>query len=215
MPLFRHEGKIVLFVHIPKTGGTAVEHFLKSGPVGCALHAQKKVWMKSITPQHLHWKVLEKWVPEGFYDAAFCVVRNPYARIASEYRWRKQTVREGGVKDFNSWVAARLREYRKDKFICDNHIRPQVDFVGEPVVVFRLEDGLEAPINHALDLLGVTGMDLAELKNLKSNKTSVKAPLKASRQTLEALADFYREDFARFGYDPAVPPAGIFAPAES
>lgn len=79
MPLHRIGDKIVLFVHIPKTGGSTMEAWLHDlGPR--ALRYPKKGEGLLTPPQHFHAALLERIVPPEFYDDAFCIVRDPLDR---------------------------------------------------------------------------------------------------------------------------------------
>ena len=179
MPLARIGTKMVYFSHIPKAGGSSIETYLRTkGSV--ALVSKGDGWGKS-SPQHMPLDVAQKWIPEGFCDARFAVVRDPVERLASTFRMRARPDRmrspldwltglRGKLRgeplfrirllrvpvliDFRSWVALSLALQRVFPSIQDNHLRPQVDYVGEGMTVFRLEDGL-GPVFDWID--GIAG----------------------------------------------------------
>ena len=53
MPLCRILDRLVLFVHIPKAGGTSIERFLAASGQIALLHGRKIRGM-NMTPQHIH-----------------------------------------------------------------------------------------------------------------------------------------------------------------
>jgi hypothetical protein len=76
----------------------------------------------------------------------FTVVRNPFQCIKSEYYWQKS---QGiTVSSPTEWIARVFNEYSDDKYIYDNNIRPQVEFIpnGSNSKVLRLEDGAMAEV---------------------------------------------------------------------
>jgi hypothetical protein len=100
MPLYRINGKIILFIHIPKTGGTSIERALQEeGPE--ALFNSNRIAGLQCPPQHFHGDILSNIIGDGFIDYAFCVVRNPIDRIVSEFFYLTQhaKIRTGHVFD--------------------------------------------------------------------------------------------------------------------
>lgn len=204
MPLYRNGSKVILFIHIPKTGGSTVEEVLKASGAPQALKYHKRLGYSNATPQHMHWEVLKHWVPVSFCDYAFAVIRHPMARIASEYRWRKE-ISEQELPEFDTWVNRQMARYQNNAFILDNHIRPQSEFTGPRTNIFRLEDGIEDPIRAALRHLGLPADDLSIHHARKSERST----LTLTEHTLLSINSFYAADFERFGYDPTTLPKGL------
>jgi hypothetical protein len=205
MPLFRHAEKVILFVHIPKTGGSTVEDVLRASGAKQALKAPKSVGFSHSTPQHMHWEVTRRWIPRHFYNYSFAIVRNPFARLASEYRWREKFAKSPRPS-FDRWVELQFRKYVDDPFILDNHIRPQHEFVGERVQVFRLENGLDKPLRACLTRLGLP----AKPESIPRANQSKSDTIGASPATIERIAEFYADDFVTFGYSATEVPEGVF-----
>lgn len=198
MPLYRNEQNILLFVHIPKTGGSTIENTLKSKGVVQAFHSRMRLGKEGVTPQHMHREVIRRWIPEAFYDAAFCVVRNPFARIASEYKWQKQ-IRNANVSTFDTWANNQIARQRENEFYGDNHIRPQSDFVWDGLKVFWLEAGLEEPLAFAMAKLGLS-TDPKEAVPMRNDARTETVRLELTNKTLENIRAFYWKDFEAFGY---------------
>lgn len=197
MPLIRHQGKVILFVHIPKTGGTSIEDAMKKAGAVVAFRygSRFKGFMKT-TFQHLSADVYAHVIPPDFYDYAFALSRHPVTRLVSEYFHRRK--HNGETQVFDRWVNTALDAHAADCFAMDNHIRPQVDFLTPDVAVFRLEDGIAAPLETAAGHLGLTMPTLEAHTNKRKGKTAVTW----SPETRARALAFYAADFDRFGYDP-------------
>lgn len=117
MPLYRIGTKNVLFIHIPKTAGMAVDAHL--GAHGKAIFAERiKVRDGVFGPRHQPAKVLEQVYFPDMIDYAFTVVRHPVARMVSEYRYQR---RNGLIQlsrlrmfGFDTWLRYALYRLRDD-----------------------------------------------------------------------------------------------------
>lgn len=216
MPLARIGDTLLFFVHIPKTGGTSIETYLRAkGSV--ALAGSRRGWSK-ISLQHLHRTLYEELVPRDFYSRAFAVIREPKARLMSEFRMRATPFRakfrplgllqaarlraqgrpvyavrvRGRIEylDFDGWVRRVFREYRRDPFFKDNHIRPQNEFVEPGQRLFLFEEGLE-PVFRWID----TETGTPAVPGSFHARRSEPIPLTCSEHTDAMIRDFYREDF--------------------
>ena len=154
MPLARLGQALVFFAHIPKTGGTSVEAYLQAKGRMALHHSRSGDWL-GVSPQHMHAAVQRALFPDGFCDHAFTVLRDPVARLQSEYRYRIGHAENRGVAiaPFDDWVRVVFRRFRKNPSMLDNHIRPQAEFVTPGMRLFRLEDGLDAVFDW-IDTLG-------------------------------------------------------------
>ncbi|MEM8570660.1 MAG: sulfotransferase family 2 domain-containing protein [Pseudomonadota bacterium] len=216
MPLARIGSKLLFFVHIPKTGGTSIESYLRTkGPL--ALAGERHGWSRT-TPQHIHSGIYSKLVPDGMYDHGFAVIRDPKKRLLSEFRMRAEAVRlklrpfglmrlasyrinrrpAYGIRirkrleyyDFNDWVPRVFAEYRKDPFYKDNHIRPQSQFVTPGLRLFRFEKGLD-PVFRWID--EVTGTEASP--GAFFERRSDPLELVCSDKTDALIRAFYRDDY--------------------
>lgn len=202
MPLYRHDGNLVLFVHIPKTGGSTIEEALHNAGAKQALKHNKLMGFSNSTPQHMTWDVTRFWIPKGFYDYAFAVVRHPLNRLMSEYYYRT-SLADAPLPEFEKWVVQKFKRHKEYPYVNDNHIRPQVDFVGPAVEIFRLEDGIEKPIAAGMSRLGLPPATARIGNSRKSDPT----PLAISAKVLAQTCRFYAADFKAFGYNPTdIPP---------
>lgn len=209
MPLFSTQRGLVYFVHVPRTGGSNLEDYLGSrfGP----LSLLDRDWMRAWTaggcrsdslrssPQHLTAADAGRLLPRGTV-CSLAVVRDPLARIVSEFRFqnrrglRRRRLTEFG---FSTWLPIVLEAARRDPRVFDNHIRPQCDMVPADADVFRLEAGLGALVARIDELAGSTAPDIP----IGSDEPgSFRGPVVPSRAALKLIAEFYADDYARFGY---------------
>ncbi|WP_298331226.1 sulfotransferase family 2 domain-containing protein [Asticcacaulis sp.] len=214
MPFFRYKDKTILFIHVPKTGGSTIEEWIETFADINLLQnntviGENPYGMPEIlpcTPQHLMQSEIDKYFTDRF-DYTFTVVRNPYKRVESEFKF-KQIIHKvlGTVPDqsFDEWVRTIGDQFAHDPWARDNHLRPQHEFFDARARLFRFEEGLlnicravsediEAPapddrLSHVLD----GSAHNHEIVWSDEGRAHVKA--------------FYREDFSKFGYDPDVYP---------
>lgn len=196
MPIAKIHDQTVLFLHIPKTGGSSIERHLESvGELGLigGCHRQQGL---PCSPQHLHAAAIKKLFPERTFDWAFMVVRHPVERTISQYKY--QIRKTGGMKvklPFSLWLRYVFGRQRISPHYRDNHFLPQHLYEGFSADVFHFENGIDsciATINRKFDLAPPT---IAPWE-----KHSEPISLDVSKADLELIRSFYREDFNRYGY---------------
>ncbi|MDQ2092093.1 sulfotransferase family 2 domain-containing protein [Marimonas arenosa] len=190
MPLARLGNKLVFFAHIPKTGGTSVETYLRSKGRLALHHNRSGEWLKC-SPQHMQAEVYTAMFGSDFWDHAFAVIRDPVARLQSEYRHRtrRAAARERDIAPFDIWAPRVLRRALDDPYLLDNHLRPQAEFVCEDTTLFRLEDGLE-PVFDWID--EISGDATPMPRDWKRNLSHVDVGMSAETELL--IRDFYADD---------------------
>lgn len=208
MPVFRRDGRNVLFIHVPKCGGSSVERAFRAsgyqaqyldGNIGPGTINS----VRACTPQHMHAAMLEQIFAIERFDAVFMIVRDPLARFRSEYVWRHrdQTRLSARSDDVARWAAQAFRQFREDPFVYDNHIRPQEDFWLPRADVYHLEDGLESivgDLNSRFDF-GVV-LEPARAKDSESEYSLASQDVELSETLRADVQEFYRRDYVRFGY---------------
>jgi hypothetical protein len=201
MPIFKINDANILFMHVPKAGGTSVERWLSAySPV--RFHLPLNIYGFPCVPQHFHAELVNALFLEEFFDYAFTVVRNPYSRMLSEYNYRltrrRRRQRILPPPSFERWVGKVLRRYRTNPYVYSNHIRPQVEFLVEGIEVFRLESDLPALQERLLAVCGLTDAPDFPFANRSTARESTISPAAAQK-----IYEFYQHDFERFGYDRA------------
>lgn len=192
MPIFRFASKLVLFIHIPKTGGSSIEHTLRAMGGSNALLNGSALGYAKCTPQHMHGELLDAFIPKDFCELTFTVVRDPKQRLLSEYKMRKE---KAGLP-FDEWVERTFERYGKNPYLYDNHIRPQTEFLTSATKIFRFENGLAAPIAEVAGLIGRPSEDIPQKR-----KTAPYTP-EPNPQLDRMIHDFYRKDYDALGYAP-------------
>lgn len=228
----------VIFVHVPKTAGQSIEHaFLER--LGESWKTRHKYLMRpnenpAVGPPRMahltapEYRDLGHVTPEQF-DAyfKFGFVRNPWSRLASEYRFRRSSIRV----PFRSWLLEQFPEPGFDDlwrhvmpasdYLYEGDGRAAVDFVGRfetlaadyRTVAERLDAGLPA----LRRVNSTTGRGMQELlrrlgpvRGLRSilaetlRKSFRPAPARwqdyYDADTRAFVARFYAEDIERFAY---------------
>jgi hypothetical protein len=199
MPFIEINSKRILFIHIPKTGGTSVEKSMeKIEPLRMCLRTIPSIMR--VPPEHMTMHDIEALLGEGYFDYAFAIVRNPYKRLESEYRMRNALSKEQfytGLPPFPYWLEQNLAKARRDETYLANHLKPQVKFLGNNVKVFRYETGLRAILEQVRVDTGIDIPLVAE-RHLESSKEDVH--IQWSMEALRMVEDLYERDFALLGY---------------
>jgi hypothetical protein len=160
MPFVENSGKRILFIHIPKTGGTSLEKSMEQvGSLHLCIRSIPS--FLRVPPEHLTYHNICSLFDESYFDFSFAIVRNPYLRIESEYRMRSLLAKEQFFTElpkFPYWLEMTMEQVRRDRNFLANHFRPQIEFVGKDVHIYRYEEGLD---NIVKKLNEVTGLELS------------------------------------------------------
>ncbi|WP_297083608.1 sulfotransferase family 2 domain-containing protein [uncultured Demequina sp.] len=210
MPIMRKEQAGLLFIHIPKTGGSSVEWAFRDAgwDVNFVDGNRRKGsvnYYRRCTPQHVEASVLEATYRLDRFDGIFAYVRDPLKRVLSEYVFRS-TASKGSSVDtsaaaFEEWVRASLATTYADPYHLDNHMRPQHEFLVPGTRVYRFEDGLDAGLE---DLKILTGLDVppsAPRRNTGEERSGgTPRDVEVNDNVRRLVGSFYAEDYRRFGY---------------
>lgn len=209
----------IIFIHIPKTGGTAVERYFLSlrglgWPDRGALGIFRNPTGSRLARGHQHCTLaqVERLVfggriPDDF--RIFATVRHPEARFISEWASRRLPPARLSPVQFRlpARLLMRLAE-RPSAALPDlaSHLVPQSDYL----------DGAEAAGRVRLLRHERLAADFAELREdwglprLELRRENASPPRRLSERGLAGMREFvgrfYRADYERFSYD--IDPAG-------
>lgn len=206
MPIFRKAGVALLYIHVPKTGGTSVEDlFINSGWEVDFLDRGVPGWRilneyRRCSPQHYHSDILSSVLRLETFDHIFMTVREPEARFCSEIVMRKPDLIEPWNESTDEYVRNALRLVSGDPFLLDNHLRPQHEFYVPGASVHRLEDGLDAMVEWLrskcdVDIPTEIPWSTAREGSMPGSGVRVPEDLRRSLKSLYAL------DYRLFGYE--------------
>lgn len=212
----------LIFVHIPKCGGSSLENMLWPGPK--ENRTTDDLWHGFVDKynnqyqtgglQHLTAQLIRQVVGKDVFDACyrFTICRDPISRSISQYNYLSS---RGDLVNFLHLPKRYSFDHYLDAICKYTHVQwtPQVDFIldqdGSPLAdVFKLEDIAKdfAPMAQKL------GLDATEMVHENKGKTrqGLKTMLrlkpraltrqKLTREQHEKLCVFYKDDFSFLGY---------------
>ncbi len=208
MPIMIKGDSAVLFVHVPKCGGSSFEKQMSERGWRelysiRGVHSRQLTFMRC-SPQHMHAALIKQVMRPQLFDKIIMLIREPLARLRSEYAWQQtQGITQMGPK---AWIDHAFSAYQADPFAFDNHIRPQHEFLIENALIFKLE---EDGVNHALDTASPQEVKRDFRRPFFLRKETIPHQ-KKTHQTPEVcdvfnrekqqIVEFYREDYELFGY---------------
>jgi hypothetical protein len=204
MPVFVRDEVRVLFVHVPKTGGSAIEDAFAAD--GWEVHLLERTSRRRppnqlmvCSPQHMHAELLRRNLRLGLIDHSFTVVREPVARFRSEFAWRhrtEQATHDAGAVE--AWAERAMERYAADPYVLDNHLRPQQEFPLPETSVHRYEDGLQGAVDAVYAAIGAGTPPTIPAAPGGEGAGSRAVP--TSLGLIDRIVGVYAGDFERFGY---------------
>jgi hypothetical protein len=196
LPIFTTDGKSICFIHIPKCGGTSINaRFHQMGWRLDYYDGNQKTQISKIrrnSPQHSRIAQLDQLIDLDMVDFTFALVRDPFARIVSEYKFQRKL--GWTTLGFQAWVGSALARAADTPAVFDSHLRPASDFIDPRVATFRLEDqrgALLAALNQHVPEFG----DMP-VSNVSAKQSSDDFTLDAAQRRM--VFDMFSDDFARF-----------------
>ena len=92
MPIFKKGKQDLLFIHVPKTGGTSIEKLFhlsgwRTAYLDLNLKGKSFNHLRICSPQHMHAEMLQQQLLIHKFSGIFMTVRHPYDRFRSEYAY--------------------------------------------------------------------------------------------------------------------------------
>lgn len=207
MPILLKADRSVLFVHIPKTGGSTIERLFVNSGYKMHLRDTRRggsavMPFRKCPPQHWQASLLQEILAVNRFDLMFLMTRDPINRFRSEYAMRHRVNPLTDSASVDEWADRAFARYAKNPYALDNHLRPQHEFHLPGSVVYRLEDGIDAMVADLNDRFGL-GLT-TEIPHALDSTTRGQVPsstVQISPGLEGRLKSFYAEDFSRYGYD--------------
>lgn len=207
MPFYRE--KKVLFIHIPKTGGTVIERAIKS--------TYKEELYSSYTNNILEYPYNQKSLQHQFYTTLyryrdklhldfkdikiFSVVRNPYDKVISDLFWFSKKIKGNRIQEFST--AEEVFDILKNNYFhrddLDNHNIPQYKFVTDEkgslipnIKIYKCEqlNKLNGEINKFI------GMDI----DIKRDNVNTDYSKYLNKDSIKLINKHFKKDFELFNY---------------
>ena len=175
----------VIFIHIPRTGGTSFSEGLNR-----AINAQQ------FEHKHSPIEKIKRVAPKKYKRyKKVTLVRNPWDRLYSRYKWLNKWLLKGNrpTPTFEKAV--------KENRIHEHHLRPHQFFIkqGDIVLIdkFCFFETLQTNFNQLCRSVKARPV---KLKHLNAAGTRVDYRAQYDNEMIDIVANFYREDIEMFGY---------------
>lgn len=212
MPLYQFKKdsmeRTLLFIHVPKTGGTAIEDYFRSLGLSCfydPISYRAIRPLLKIPPAHYDYNMYDQiFRLDRMYS--FAIVRNPIHRMISEYRW---AVQKSNLPDnvkrysFSDFLKFAFEGYGKDQNFLAGHLKPQNRFIGSKLSKsFKYESGLNSIV---AEVFRDNGLKPQRGIHIPVSNRSGNQPVHLNDADVEAIHRVYSEDFELFGYSRDIP----------
>lgn len=215
--IYQRGNRRILFVHIPKTGGTSVRSLLEKNnwqetEVPPIPHTHQREIHGIPDSHHRHRILVNLWDKTWEYE--FGLVRNPYDRfvsrtkttirdISNSYNINPSALGNFSAQALNVWQFLTEKLFDEEGIgTDDNHWRPQSEFTCLDTSVFKLESQTDEMMNELKSLEIISPDSVIERENISKDFFSSYNVGWHTRPDLhDAFVNFYRDDFEEFKYD--------------
>lgn len=204
MPYFKNAH--LLFIHIPKTGGSNIENFfmnyLKQNPtINQLLSNNLNLKINNHSLQHMTYQ--EIYNNKDFFNINFdskikilTVVRNPYNRIISDLFYLKL----GNKKNNKDEIEKIIEKYLNSTHLYDNHKLEQYKFLTDndnkilkDIIILNSET-----LNDQMNELGFP--EFSNFCNQTNTKITKDYYDYLNEASIKMINDYYKKDFEYFNY---------------
>ena len=202
--------RALFFIHIPKNAGSTINVIFKK-------HLGMDMGRNYFLNKHQKYSDIKKKYkislhhipPKYFEDSSpyqnkelFCIVRNPYTRMISEYKYYQdyyKTCEKITPQGLNKFIQKIPKLQKKNPWIYDGHLIPQsvyvegIDIKEENILKFeRLEEDFEKL---------KTRYQMPDLKLTHHRKSPGKLDVSDyTPESIDIINNIYSSDFTKFNY---------------
>lgn len=167
----------IIFIHIPKTGGSSINKYFFNQNLVFNTGKHRGI----------------KYYKDNNFDLSkfyiFTVVRHPYSRMVSYYKYIEQILHKKMDMSFSDWIKNPIGD---KKFL----FRPQYQWVDESVKIFKFEDGIPNIIDQ---VKRDTQFDCdRKIKHINKTKNHIELSVEDKKNIYQK----YYLDFQKFNYKP-------------
>jgi chondroitin 4-sulfotransferase 11 len=202
--VWNHEKRIV-FIHIPKTGGTTIEYHLDllKPKNGYGLNQNNHACQHFL--YYEYYNILGPKKYNKYFK--FSIVRNPIDRIVSEYYWTPLDLGHKNGKTFEEFLKnVELIIKNKSFYITEyhDHFIPQSNFILDKNnrlmvdKVYRFEKMNE--IEKYIIKLGKKNKKKIKRMQKNKNKEYIFKRYKPNKKQIQKIYELYKRDFINFNY---------------
>ena len=178
------------FIHIPKTGGTSIEMAAKNYGI---LYGQFDTTLKSFNN-------CNSWhCPQKTETYRFCVIRNPYERLISQFYHENEVIDYNSDK-LNKFIKTKMNIIKKNIHESDNHFLQQYKYYEMCDIAISFEN-LEHNYNNLMKIFNLPSMKLLKLpggnKQQEKRKNYKLIRFKyhdINKDNIKLIDDFYNKD---------------------
>lgn len=210
--------KPLLFIHIPKTGGTYVENLLKESGYDVGINDKflqsynkcklAKVKGKKSKCKCSFWHTPPKYNNKINFNnfITFTIVRNPIDRFVSEFnynkygdleRFSKKLNSKSNINDFAKFIRKNKNVYKGNCHLL-NQSEYLTDYYGNKVENILHQENLNEELLNFSNKYNLNiNFDKNVERNFKDKNSSV---LDLSNDSIEIIKDYYKNDFINCDY---------------
>ncbi len=193
-----HDKKII-FIHIPKCGGTSIEFAfdLKTPKDGYGIKNRKAM-------QHYLWHDYKRELGDKIFNNyfKFAIVRNPYTRFISEYYWCSisKIGNKGGqsIDSFITYCKGIVDKRQYNKTAHHDHFMPQYLYVYDDNDSLKVNKLFKYENYQAVQKFMLNKYNVKVGHVMKGKYDKNKVILTQSQK--DRIYEIYKQDFIRFGY---------------
>jgi len=205
MPYFKNNDINILFIHIPKTGGSSIDTYfsskfgieLNNKSLYNFLHPSSKEIIINSSLQHITYNQILKY--NKFFNVNFdnikiiTIVRNPYTRIISDLFWCNII----NIDTPPNEVFNKIKKYIVSTNF-DNHNIPQYTFITDynKNLIPHIHVLHTETLNRDMHFLGYSDFNI----DVNKNKHKINYYNFLNKNSIKLINEFYHLDFILFNY---------------